>query len=64
MTTVAMLREMPNPTDQQILAALGGNLCRCCDYTKILKAVRRAAGKPSTSSGRPEVQERAGRRTT
>jgi len=61
MTTVALLRETPNPTDQQVLAALGGNLCRCCDYTKILKAVRRAAGKPSTSSGRPEVQERAGR---
>ena len=44
MATVALLRETPHPTDEQILAALNGNLCRCCDYPRILKAVRRAAG--------------------
>jgi aerobic-type carbon monoxide dehydrogenase small subunit (CoxS/CutS family) len=44
MTTVALLRETPHPTDEQILAAVNGNLCRCCDYPRILKAVRRAAG--------------------
>ena len=43
MTTVALLRETPDPTDEQILAAVNGNLCRCCDYPRILKAVRRAA---------------------
>jgi aerobic carbon-monoxide dehydrogenase small subunit len=45
LTTVALLAQTPNPTDQQILAALDGNICRCCGYTKILKAVRRAAGR-------------------
>lgn len=45
MATVALLNQVPNPTDGQILAALDGNLCRCCGYTKILKAVRRAAGQ-------------------
>ncbi len=43
MTTVALLQETPHPTDEQILTALNGNLCRCCDYPRILKAVHRAA---------------------
>jgi aerobic-type carbon monoxide dehydrogenase small subunit (CoxS/CutS family) len=43
MTTVALLQEIPHPTDEQILTAVNGNLCRCCDYPRILKAVRRAA---------------------
>jgi aerobic-type carbon monoxide dehydrogenase small subunit (CoxS/CutS family) len=43
MTTVALLQETPHPTDEQILTAVNGNLCRCCDYPRILKAVRRAA---------------------
>jgi len=45
LTTVALLKETPNPSDEQILAALDKNLCRCCGYTKILKAVRRAAAR-------------------
>ena len=43
MTTVALLQETPHPTDEQILTALNGNLCRCCDYPRIFKAVRSAA---------------------
>jgi aerobic-type carbon monoxide dehydrogenase small subunit (CoxS/CutS family) len=43
MTTVALLQETPHPTDEQILTAVNGNLCRCCDYPRIFKAVRRAA---------------------
>ena len=43
MATVALLRETPSPTDEQTRAALNGNLCRCCDYPRILSAVRRAA---------------------
>ncbi|MBM4078919.1 MAG: (2Fe-2S)-binding protein [Planctomycetes bacterium] len=46
LATVALLRETPNPTDEQILAALNSHLCRCGSYPRILKAVRRAAGKP------------------
>jgi len=49
--TVGLLREAaltPNSTDEQIVAALDGQLCRCCGYTKILKAVRRAVqGAPA-----------------
>ena len=46
-TTVALLREQPRPTDAQIRAALSGNLCRCTGYQNIVKAVRLAAGRLS-----------------
>jgi len=42
LTTVAFLKENPKPTEAQIRHGLDGNLCRCCGYPKILKAVRRA----------------------
>ena len=44
LATVALLAETPQPTDEQIVKKLNGHLCRCCGYTKILKAVHRAAG--------------------
>jgi aerobic-type carbon monoxide dehydrogenase small subunit (CoxS/CutS family) len=56
LTTVALLKEAPNPTDEQVLAALDKNLCRCCGYTKILKAVRRAAGPPPAAGHPPRVR--------
>jgi aerobic-type carbon monoxide dehydrogenase small subunit (CoxS/CutS family) len=43
LTTVALLRENPRPSDAQIRAALSGNLCRCTGYQNIVKAVRLAA---------------------
>ncbi len=45
MATVALLRKNPNPTDRQILAAMDGHVCRCCEYPNILAAVRRAASR-------------------
>jgi aerobic carbon-monoxide dehydrogenase small subunit len=43
LATVGLLRRIPHPTDAQIIDGLNGNLCRCCGYVNILKAVRRAA---------------------
>ncbi len=43
MSTVALLEENPDPSDEEILTALEGNLCRCTGYTKIVEAVRAAA---------------------
>jgi len=43
MTTVALLAARPQPTDDDIDAALSGNLCRCGTYPRIRKAVHRAA---------------------
>jgi carbon-monoxide dehydrogenase small subunit len=42
---VALLEENANPTDQEIVEGMNGNLCRCNGYPKILRAVRRAAEK-------------------
>lgn len=44
-TTVALLRDRPRPSDAEIRAALGGNLCRCTGYQNIVKAVRLAASR-------------------
>ena len=43
MATVGLLRRNPNPTRAQMIEGLNGNLCRCCGYVNILKAVQRAA---------------------
>jgi aerobic-type carbon monoxide dehydrogenase small subunit (CoxS/CutS family) len=41
---VALLRENPRPTQEQIATGMNKNMCRCCSYIKILNAVKRAAG--------------------
>ena len=43
LTTVALLKRNANPSREQIIEALNGNLCRCCGYVNILKAVEQAA---------------------
>ena len=40
---VALLRENPDPSEQEIRHALEGNLCRCTGYQPIVAAVRAAA---------------------
>ena len=45
MSAVALLDRNPDPTRQQIVAAMDGNLCRCGAYLRIVKAVQRAAGE-------------------
>ena len=43
MNATALLRRMPHPTDEQILTAMNGNICRCGTYPRIVAAIRRAA---------------------
>lgn len=43
MTTAALITDSPNPTDEEIVHGLEGNLCRCTGYLNIIKAVKRAA---------------------
>lgn len=43
MTAASLLAARLDPTDEQITAALTGNLCRCMAYTRIRRAVRAAA---------------------
>lgn len=45
MSATALLKSNPKPTDADIDAAMGGNLCRCGTYTRIRKAIHAAAAK-------------------
>jgi isoquinoline 1-oxidoreductase alpha subunit len=44
MSATALLQSTPKPTDEQIDAAMGGNICRCATYIRIRKAIKVAAG--------------------
>ncbi|MCM2403412.1 (2Fe-2S)-binding protein [Rhizobium sp. S153] len=43
MQAAAFLKDIPNPTDDDIDAVMTGNLCRCMTYGRIREAVREAA---------------------
>jgi carbon-monoxide dehydrogenase small subunit len=43
MAAADLLRENPDPTDQEVREGLEGNLCRCTGYQNIVRAVQRAA---------------------
>lgn len=45
MAAKGLLLENPNPTEEDVLKAIEGNLCRCTGYKKIIEAVMEAAGK-------------------
>jgi len=43
MSAAALLKEKPNPTDQDINLAMAGNICRCGTYKRIKEAIKLAA---------------------
>ena len=43
MSAAALLASNPAPTDRDIDAAMGGNICRCATYVRIRKAIKHAA---------------------
>ncbi len=47
---VDLLRENPDPSDDEIREGLEGNLCRCTGYQNIVRAVRRAAAEMRESA--------------
>ena len=47
MSSHALLRRNPNPSEEEIRHALEGNLCRCTGYQNIVRAVQYAAGQLS-----------------
>jgi carbon-monoxide dehydrogenase small subunit len=49
MTTYALLKKNPNPSEEDVRWAISGNLCRCTGYVNIVKAVQYAAEKLQTA---------------
>lgn len=43
MSGVGLLLENPNPTEEDVRYAIGGNLCRCTGYAKVVQAILKAA---------------------
>ena len=51
MLATALLRENPDPSDDEIREAMASNICRCTGYQSILEAVRAAADGHKAPSG-------------
>jgi carbon-monoxide dehydrogenase small subunit len=45
MSAVAVLRKNPHPTEEEIRAAVAGNLCRCTGYVQIIDAIQATAAE-------------------
>jgi carbon-monoxide dehydrogenase small subunit len=45
MSATALLRESPNPSDEEIARAIQGNICRCTGYWNIVTAIKAASGQ-------------------
>lgn len=43
MQAAALLKSNPNPTREQIVEYMGGNICRCGTYVRVISAIQRAA---------------------
>ena len=50
MSAVALLNENPSPSDEEIDAAMSGNICRCGMYGRIKSAIKRASASLQSSS--------------
>lgn len=68
MNTIALLREIPDPTDDEIRAFLAGNLCRCSGYEGQLRGIRayldarRSAARPDDDiSGKSKKPGKSGK---
>jgi aerobic-type carbon monoxide dehydrogenase small subunit (CoxS/CutS family) len=54
LSTYALLRDHPTPSEDGILTALEGNLCRCTGYAKIVEAVKLAAARLAAPPARED----------
>lgn len=60
MSAAALLRDTPHPTDEEIDAAMSGNICRCGTYGRIRKAIKAAAAMPAATPVAPATSHAEG----
>jgi len=58
MSSYALLKHNPNPSEQEIREGLAGNLCRCTGYQNIVKAVQQAASELAARETVPAAAEK------
>ena len=46
MASIDLVKDNPNPTEDEVREGIEGNLCRCTGYQNIVRAVRAASGQP------------------
>jgi len=51
-----LLKEIPNPSEQEIREGIAGNLCRCTGYQNIVKAIQYAAAKLGGASAKEAAE--------
>ena len=51
MAATSLLKEIPNPTEQQVREGIEGNLCRCTGYHNIVQAILAASKAPAGAKG-------------
>src|SRR2546430_15686461 len=51
MSATALLAKTARPADKDIDEAMSGNICRCCTYTRIRAAIKKAAGMDTADAG-------------
>ena len=50
MSATDLLSKNPHPSDADIDAAMSGNVCRCCSYTRIRAAIKKAAAQRAAAA--------------
>lgn len=58
MSAAALLKRNPKPSDDEIDAAMSGNLCRCATYVRIRQAIKTAAAGIATQAGQVKTGSR------
>lgn len=57
MQAASLLKDFPQPTDEQINDNMSGNLCRCMAYVRIRKAIHMAAETTQETAATPQIFE-------
>jgi aerobic carbon-monoxide dehydrogenase small subunit len=58
MASVSLLKDHPDPTDEEIRTGLEGNICRCTGYVNIVRAVKSAADVMTSAGAAAEGAQR------